>query len=69
MVKKVKQDIEEVENLESIERLIKDGKIRATCPMCSNILDSIFIKKCDICNLKILIDEISLSHIDWSKAN
>jgi Fe-S oxidoreductase len=62
-------ELEKKENLKSIENLIKKGKVRATCPICSNMLESVYKKKCDICNQKVIIDEIKLSYIDWSKAN
>lgn len=57
------------EELEELDNMIQSGEVRASCPSCQTILESVFQKKCTNCKNKIDIDEIPLMVIDWSNAN
>jgi hypothetical protein len=54
---------------EDIDKLIKDGQIRAGCHSCGAMLDSINDKVCTICKTEIDQDRIKLFPINWSEAN
>lgn len=55
--------------LKELDKLVKSGQVRATCPHCLMLLESVFVRQCKNCNGEINSDEILVSVIDWSKAN
>jgi len=55
--------------LKELDKLVKSGQVRATCPNCFMLLDSVLIAKCSSCNTDINTDDILVAAIDWSKSN
>lgn len=52
-----------------LDEMILEGYIRATCPNCSCILESVQLVKCPTCGTGLNSKNIYVSLIDWEKAN
>lgn len=55
--------------LKELDKLVKSGQVRATCPNCFMLLESVLITHCNTCNVEINTDDILVAAIDWSKSN